>query len=371
MNALSRTSVVLGLVLSLAGPAEAAAPGWDHAGYDAEDSFYNPGESVINAGTVGRLAPRWSVALRRDEGACGGPSAPLVAGGSVVATDERGIASYRASTGRLAWRFDWDDPDDSSTPSMAVAGRLLVAANGDCQSASDPDGRIVAIDLLTGRVRWRVASPMPIASFVVDKGVVVVSGRSPSDELTTVAYRATDGLVRWHKPGFEATGVSANGVLLLTHGRSTSAVSVVSGAPLWTRPAVWQAETASPSGDRFFVTNATALSAVRASDGAVLWTTADRTPGLIANDGRRVYLAAERTIEALDATTGRRLWSRQLVGPSVQPVRAGGLLYTGGPVLSAATGAVVTPGVALRGTQVIAGGRLFSVRGHRLTSFAP
>ncbi|MFC3737572.1 outer membrane protein assembly factor BamB family protein [Paractinoplanes deccanensis] len=346
----------------------ALAPGgWDHAGFDAEDSYYNPDESQINAGTIGDLTQRWSVALREKGGACGGPSAPLIsggAGGSVIATDERGISSYRAMTGRLAWQFDWDDPDDSSTPSMAVSGDVLVAANSDCNSMSDPDGRIVALDLATGRVRWRIASPFPVASFVVDKGVVVVSGTSPSDEQMTVAYRAADGRELWRKPRHEASGVSANGRILLVKGRSTTAVAIGTGVPLWAHKRIWYAESATPAADRFLVSDGTALTALRASDGAMLWTAEGKQSALLATDGRRVYRAAERTVEALDVHTGRRLWWRQLPVIAGQPVRAGGLVYTGGPVLNAATGSVVA---TVEGSQVAAGGRLFTVSRQRLT----
>ncbi|MFF5082145.1 PQQ-binding-like beta-propeller repeat protein [Actinoplanes sp. NPDC000266] len=355
------------MALSLATPAPG---GWDHAGYDAEDSFYNPGESVVNAGTVGDLAPRWSVALREKEGACGGPSAPLLSGGggSVIATDERGISSYRAMTGRLAWRFDWEDPDDSTTPSMAVSDGVLVAANSDCNSMSDPDGRIVGLDLATGRVRWRIAPPVPVASFVVDKGVVVISGSSPSDEQVTVAYRATDGRELWRKPLYEASGVSANGRLLLVKGKTTTAVTITSGVASWTKNRIWYAESATPSADRFLVSDGTALTAVRASDGAQLWTAEGKQGALIATDGRRVYRSAERTVEALDVRNGRRLWWRQLPAIAGQPMRAGGLLYTGGPVLSAATGQVVA---TIEGFQIVKNGWVFSVAGNRLSGLQP
>jgi outer membrane protein assembly factor BamB len=367
------SGLVLALALAVPSPAQAAGPsGWEHAGFDAEDSFYNPGESAINAGTVGGLARRWSVPLRRHEGACGGPSAPLVtgqgAGGSVIATDERGISSYGAMTGRLAWQFDWDDPDDSTTPSMAVSGTVLIAANSDCNSMSDPDGRLVALDLATGRVRWRISSPVPVASFVADKGVVVISGGSPSDEQVTVAYRATDGRELWRKPRHEASGVSANGRILLVKGKTTSAVTITTGSVVWTKPRIWYAESAVPAADRFLVADGTALSAVRSADGAVLWTAEGKQSTLIATDGRRVYRAAERTVEALDARTGRRLWWRQLPAIAGQPVRAGGLVYTGGPVLNAATGAVVT---TIEGTQVVTGGRLYSVTRKQLVGLSP
>jgi hypothetical protein len=45
--------------------ARAAGPaGWGHLGYDAEDYYYNPGEQVINASTIGSLTRRWTVRLR-------------------------------------------------------------------------------------------------------------------------------------------------------------------------------------------------------------------------------------------------------------------------------------------------------------------
>jgi hypothetical protein len=46
-------------------------------------------------------------------------------------------------------------------------------------------------------------------------------------------------------------------------------------------------------------------------------------------------------------------WARHFSKPMGQPVRAGGLLYTGGAVLVAATGAIAA---TLAGSQVVTGG---------------
>jgi outer membrane protein assembly factor BamB len=355
--------------LTAAAPASAAvSPTWDHAGYDAEDSYYNPAESVINAATIGALTRRWSVALRQDEGACGGPSAPLSAAGRVIATDQRGITAYQATTGRPAWSYNWDDPDDSTTPAMAVAGNTLIATNGGCQSASDPDGRLVALDLTTGRVRWQAQSEFPPHATTVDKGMVVVSGDSPSDELATIAYRVSDGKVAWQRPGYASSAPSADGRLLLTRGRTISAASITTGRLLWTRPTLGYAESATPAGDRFLLSSESALSAVDATTGAVAWTAPGKQGALLATDGRRVYRAAGNAVEALDARTGRREWARQLTSATTQPVRAGGLVYAGGPVLSAATGAILG---TVKGTAVITGGRLLTVNGNTLSSYTP
>ena len=368
MRSYPRTSaLVLIVALGFSAPATAAAPGWEHAGYDAENSFYNPGESAINAATVNGLTPRWSVTLRQDEGTCGGPSSPLVAGGLVIAPDDKGITSYRATTGRPAWRFNWDDPDDSSIPSMAVATGVLILGNGDCHSASDPDGMLTALNLTTGKVRWQVQPPTPVHSFVVDKGVVVVSGKSESDEATTVTYGAADGRERWRKPGFTSSSASSAGRILLTKGRSTSAVALPGGTVLWTKPQTWYAESATRT--RFLVTTGAALSLVNAASGTLLWTAPGQQSELLATDGRRAYRAVDRKVSALDLRNGRVVWTRTLPSTANQPVRAGGLVYTGGPVLSAASGAVVNRG--WHGQQVVTAGRIYLADGNRLTTWAP
>ena len=367
-------TLTLGLIIAAvpAAPVRAAGPsGWDHPGYDAEDSYYNPGESVINASTVGGLTRRWSVALRASDGACTGPSAPVVAGGRLFATDDLGISAYQAVSGALLWRFNWDDQDDSSTPRLAVAGDNLIAANGDCHSNSDPDGMITALNVATGAVRWHVRTDIPIFTVAVDKGVAAVSGESPSDEQATIAFRTTDGRQLWTKTDYSSSGVSANGTLLLTSSSATVAVAITTGATRWTKPQIWNAQSATPTSDRFLVNAGTALASIAASTGALLWTAPGKAGALIATDGRHVYRASGKEIEALDARTGRRSWSRELTADVQQPVRAGGLLYTGGPVLNAATGVPAVPGTAFAGQQIVTGGHLYAVSGRTLSCFAP
>ncbi|MFC7278248.1 PQQ-binding-like beta-propeller repeat protein [Paractinoplanes rhizophilus] len=364
-------AAVLSLTLAVAPatPAHAVAlPAWDHPGYDAEDSYYNPHETAINLGTIAGLTRRWSVPLRkRPGGACAGFSKPLVAGGRVIVTDQLGIGAYLPLTGAPAWRFTWPDPLDTETPYLAADGSTLIAATSGCNSQSDPDGIIFAVDLTTGRLRWRADPDVPVYSLAVDKGMAVIAGVSPSDEQAVIAYRVADGRVAWQKPGYDSSGVSANGRLLVTNARSTSAVSIISGVPLWTKKAVWRAEAATPASDRFLVTNGESLSAVSAAFGALLWTAPAAASTLLATDGRRVYRAAGNTVEALNAANGRRLWSRSLPKEAGQPVRAGGLLYVGGPILSPATGAVLRPTTA--GPSIVTGGRLYTANQGILSSY--
>ena len=349
----------------------AVLPAWDHPGYDAEDSYYNPHESAVNAGSINHLTRTWSVRLRQLDPSCAVSASPLIAGGRVFVTDAIGISAYQASDGRALWHFTWEVPDDTSTPVLAVAGNALIAATGDCHSNSDPNGVITALDVATGKTIWHVATDTPVFTLAVDKGVAVISGSSPSDELTTLAFRASDGKPLWKKPLFSSSGVSANGRLLLTHDNTTAAADITTGTVRWTRPTAWTAQAATPAGDHFVVTSGTTLTLLNATDGTVTWSAPDKAGTLLATDGRRVYRADDRLVEALDARNGHPVWSRFVPAEVTQPLRAGGLLYTGGPILNAATGTVASPGTAYPGHRLPAGGHLYTVTDTTLSSYAP
>ncbi|BBH65221.1 hypothetical protein ACTI_19060 [Actinoplanes sp. OR16] len=471
-------TLVLASILFVAiapGPATAATPSWEHPGFDAEDSYYNPAESVINEGSVGRLTRRWSVPLRDIEASCSGFSRPLVTGGRAVTTDKLGISAYSITDGKPSWKFDWDWPDDNLTPSLAVSDGLLIAANGDCNSQSDPDGQLTALDLATGKARWKIELDTPVRSVVVDKGVVVISGWSPSDEEVVAGYRASDGKALWSKAGWSSSGVSLNGFIMMrkTDGfgvadGGTSAISVLDGSLRWSRLENWAAEAAFDG--LFYVTDARGrLLAVDETDGAVLWSVAGpaRSPvadpasdlgasrgggssssssssdlgvsrgggpssdlgvsrgggpssdlgvsqgggpssdlgvsqgggpssdlgalrdggpssdlgalrdggpssdlgrALVAVDGRRIYRASSRTVEALDVRNGRRVWSARLGEEAGQPVRAGGLVYAGGVVLRASDGKTLR--AAAYGSLIVSGGTVYGVRNSELVAFS-
>jgi outer membrane protein assembly factor BamB len=351
-------------------------PIWDHPGYDAEDSHFNPRESAITASTVGHLRKSWSANLRQVDESCSGFSAPIVGGDLVYVTDREGVSGYGVDSGDLRVRFTWDDATDNSTPRMAVAGKLLILANGGCNSQSDPDGRLTALDEF-GKTRWQLRLDPPIDTVVVDKNVILTYGTSPSDVDTVAAYRVSDGRQLWHKQGYASSGVSADGLVPLqkTDGfgvpsGETIAVDIATGSVRWSQKASWQVQAASPAFGHFYAVNeAGALASLNAATGAVVWSMPGKGTPLMAVDGPRVYLAAGSTISSLDAGSGRAVWSRRLSGQVDQPVLAAGLLYTGGPVLNAATGALVGP--SFPGGVVPAGAHLFQADGPHLTAYVP
>ena len=385
MLALRRTSPAL-LSLILTVPAAPATPRWDHPGYDAEDSYYNPHESAVVASSIGSLAKKWSVTLRHADETCTGSGPPVVRNGQVFVSDGLGVSAYSVKTGARDWTFNVVDPVDTVTPTLAVDAGVLLVGTSSCRP-SGSEQELTALEADSGRIRWKRSQGQPMASMVTDKGVVVVSGYSDIfDDAQTTAYRTSDGRMLWNKTGQVATDVSADGVVLIrkvgddgdTPG-TTTAVAIDTGVARWTRTGNWYAQAADPAADRFYVINGNGkLAALNVADGKVLWTKsidadAEVTAGShsvrLAVDGKRVYHAYQGAIDSLDAKTGKRRWRTKTTGDAQQPILAGGLIYTGGTVLNAAQGKPVGP--SFTGDVVVAGGQLYQVNGKELIVYSP
>ncbi|WP_158277839.1 PQQ-binding-like beta-propeller repeat protein [Pseudosporangium ferrugineum] len=380
---LAAGAVLTVLNVAVAVPARAAAdPGWTHPGYGSGRTFYNPHETVINGGSISGVRLRWATELPTiEEDSCTGPSAPLVAGGRVFVTDETGIGAYRLTTGAPLWHYDFDLPDNERTPHLAVSGKLLIAGNTECQSQSDPHGGIVALDVATGRKKWSAGGNGPVASLVVDKGIVAVAGWSESSPAAVRGYRVSDGKLRWTVRDYWSAGVSAGGRLLVegTRDQGIAALAIATGKRLWSKPYLYTAVAANPDGSTFLVADDDGgLVCLKSANGAKVWG-ANGTGGAVATDGKRVYRGFSNSMQALDDRTGKLQWSHRFGSGAYQPVRAGGLLYTevegqGLRILSAATGvpAIGSPfGATPDDTVVVAGGRLLMVRGDTIEAYAP
>lgn len=368
-------------------PAVAAAvmPLWDHPGYDAEDSHFNPLETGVTGQSIARITRRWQADLRTSDRSCSTFGGPVLAAGRIHVSDQLGLSTYEAETGKILWRYDWDYPDDNETPRLALSDGLLIVAGGDCNSQSDPDGRLLALDARTGLPRWRLHLDTPVHSVVVDKHVIVVSGGSPSDEDRVAAYAARDGRALWSRDKTLTSEVSANGTLLV---RSTSdpaasagvihGLAVTDGRELWRQSGSWTAQAASPRSELFYATDKSGvLKALKVADGTTVWTAPAPNPAterpswardLIAADWNQVYRVTGRNVEALSVLDGEKVWSAGQDVVGTQPVRAGGLLYAGGAVLDPADGTVA--GRAWPGHVIVAGGRIHQLEKGVLTTWA-
>jgi len=320
-------------------PIGPVAPSWAQDGYGPQNSGYNPDERSLRPGHLRGLAQRWTIAATGDE-VCAHQAAPVIDHGRIFLTGREGLGSYDAGTGHQIWTFPYADPMDVRTPLLAVSpvnrGTLLVATAG-CQSASDPDGDLFALDPATGAVRWHQHTDWPDYVLTVDRGAVVVAG-ADAGSLGSIAFSIATGGQLWQEPyAMPAAGVSAGGRMLLTHYTSAvwpdgaTAVDMATGRPLWHSAQPWSVRAADPSGTSFLAGGPRGgLARINAVTGAVLWS----QPGLdgpLAVSGRTIFVARsgpEPDVISVDLASGRPGWiSAGFAGPFARPVVAGGVVY--------------------------------------------
>ncbi|MFC6562903.1 PQQ-binding-like beta-propeller repeat protein [Actinoplanes utahensis] len=352
-------------------PAPVPASQWTQTGYGPGLTFYNPDETRLTAGTVGRISRRWEITTH---GApeCEVGREPLVGYGFVYTSDPGGVGAYDPATGDRRWHAALDR---RGVTRMALADGVLVILTYAC------DGQhsfLTAFNATTGARIWEVPLSVPSQDMIVDRGVVVVDGR-PDFEASTVAHRLTTGARMWKLFGTRGDGLlSAQGRLLLrTEGEGSRAVDIKTGGTLWSTRADWYAVGSNPSGSRFYVGGRHGgLTAIDSANGNIAWVSPWPSPTVTA-DGERVYYPRQRTVVCLDARTGKRLWSVHLSETAGQPVRAGGLLYSPSgldhplSIVDAATGRAVQGGMPSSENYppTVADGRLFLTDGNRLRAY--
>jgi outer membrane protein assembly factor BamB len=369
------------------GAQEAAV--WAQEGYGPGRNFYNPDESGINAGTVGRLKRRWVVTTPARPGTCTLQSPPLVARGRLFTTDPGGVTALVPTTGARLWH--WNFPVRSPGlqehfGELALAGDRVVALTNPCDPSpgAGKAAYLTVLDAATGAQRWRVTMNQFSNIMVIDDGVAVVGdwGGFGGDPGSTTGYRISDGVALWRVGGYRLDrGVAAGGRLLLRSAddRTARAVSSTTGKTLWSTARPWAPLAASPDGSRFLVsTGGDGVTSVDAANGRVQWST--RHDGAVADDGRHVFLSYHRTVETFDAGTGRLERVTPLAGRGGQAVRAGGLLYLTvedkNPIaiLDVRTGRTMAtyPEMKILGQPpVIVGGWLYTTDGETLRGYAP
>lgn len=376
--------VAVALAVFLPAPAGSAPPPpqWGQDGYGPGHTRYNPGESTINAATIDKLEPRWSVTPALGEPGCTpAPAAPLVSGGRIFLTDTGGVAAYDLTTGERLWLA----PVFSLIrATLIVADGLVLVFDTNCYSTSDYDSGVTALNAATGAKVWQKVSSWTIDTAVADTGTVVVSGycgTCDGFDHGVDAFRIADGAKLWsHENEVLAGPVSAGGRVLLHRtvgGGDTYASPIATGAPTWGTSGTITASGATPDGRQFYLTTGEGLVAVDAASDRLVWQVR-KEGGDLAADGRRVYVASAGRVNTYDAGSGKLLWTRPLSDPR-GPVRAGGLLYvihgTGSlAILSPVTGKPIRTRNAYTGLTahvVPAAGRLLTLRGSTVRAYTP
>ncbi len=189
----------------------------------------------------------------------------------------------------------------------AIADGLVVVTVTDL--ADGTSGGVVALELATGAVRWRVPTPVPVRGGpALDDGVVLIAQLDG----TVLGLDLASGAERWrHELGLglearaatlSAPPVIEGGDVLVGGQRRVAALSVRAGAPLWTRDPVGRHQ------------DFASLAALAVEGGL----------------GVGVFDLFQGGVIAFDRVTGALAWhvdSEQIRAVHAAPVIAGGLVY--------------------------------------------
>ena len=186
------------------------------------------GFSVFNPETGdSRLQTRVDGQIRR--------SAAIKGTVAFVPTEPGRLAAVDVLTGQVRWSTDLAPTGGVGTP--AVSDRLVYAASG-LDAANEGDRAVVALSVDTGEVEWRYASPSGARVYtpaVSDDRVFVVG-----EDSQVTALDASNGQKQWSVVAdgpVEALPILAGGVLVVaTNGGSLAAYDTVEGRRLWSAP---------------------------------------------------------------------------------------------------------------------------------------
>jgi quinohemoprotein ethanol dehydrogenase len=177
---------------------------WLSYGRTAAETRYSPLKE-IDTSNVGRLGLAWSYVL----GAGGGnqEATPLVWNNKLYGiTNWSVVFALDAATGKELWRWDPEVNQTTVRPKLCcgIVNRGLALSNGTI-FAPIVDGRLVALDALTGKVKWesRVAYTQDWMSITMapriagDKVLIGVAGGDHPIRGFFDAYDAATGRLAW------------------------------------------------------------------------------------------------------------------------------------------------------------------------------
>jgi quinohemoprotein ethanol dehydrogenase len=203
--------------LKAAGTASDAMPGsWLTYGLTQGETRYSPLKQ-IDASNVGKLGLSWSVEL--GAGGAQQEATPLMWNNTIYGiTTWSVVFAVDARSGKLLWRWDPEENQAFTRSKMCcgVVNRGIALSNGMIFAPVN-DGRLVALDALTGKVRWeaRVAYPQDWYSLTMapriagNKVVVGVAGGDHPIRGFFDAYDIATGKRAWRfytVPGNPAKG---------------------------------------------------------------------------------------------------------------------------------------------------------------------
>jgi len=267
----------------------------------------------------------------------GGPvrTAPAIGFGLVfIGSDDGTLQAIDEATGALVWRTDLG----REPTSPAIAGEVVIDGS--------VSGHVLAVDARTGRPTWDVDLGAPVrgAPAVVDEGIVI----AVSDG-TVVLLDPSSGARRWTSvlDGriTRSPAVADGRVVVPLDPGAVAAVDLGTGSLDWTTRIVERGGVGSPATDAGIVVTGLGLGGGLEGDhgvagldlgsGEIRWRYRSPvgrevlTPALF--DGRAFAIGLDGIVLAIDAVTGKPVWTRQLdEALEALPAISGGLLVIAG-----------------------------------------
>ncbi|TMK72277.1 MAG: hypothetical protein E6G50_04210 [Actinobacteria bacterium] len=376
--------------LEASGAPDPRLPSWPQYRFGPAHTGASPYEHLLTRSNVGRLRLAWAVrtggevwsspavgngivyigsndkhvyALRATTGAKlwraavgGDPSAPALVGSELYVSANNAFAyAFNAATGKQLWRTNLLGSQGAFPAAPTVAGGAVYVM----------DDGLVALDASTGMMRWRLQIDCFSCPVAFANGTVYTAATDPSDSAAGGRMYALDpatGKSRW------ATSLGGTGAFTPAVAEGIVYVGIDVDAAGGIRP--WS------------------IAAFDAATGRQLWRSGiGRSKYLTwasaAVTARRVVFPSPAgRLVALDAKTGRRLWSVPFRVTDSAPAIANGVVYvgstdkhlyafdirTGRQIWRAATGGEITSSPTIAGGTVIVGSDDGVVRAFRLRS---
>jgi quinohemoprotein ethanol dehydrogenase len=184
------------------GDGETKAGEWARYGYDASETRFSP-LAQIDRSNVGRLGLAWYYDLNMQRGQ---ESTPIMVNGRLFTTSAWSkVQAFDAASGKLLWDFDPKIPGDIGTKACCDLVNRGVAVEDGRVFLGAFDGRLIALDEVTGKQLWSVMTVDPKQSYTITgaprivKGKVIIGngGAEYGVRGYVTAYDAATGKLAW------------------------------------------------------------------------------------------------------------------------------------------------------------------------------
>ena len=195
-----------------------------NAGQALQAGVGSDGELAVVAGRDGSLIaldrdgkPKWSVQTGAEV-----VTVPSVALGLVlVRTSDNRVAAFETDTGKRRWTFQRQNPP------LVLRHTAMIAMDAGAAYVGLPGGRLVALSLDTGALRWEVAVAMPRGSNEIERiadvvGTPLISGReicAATFQGRVGCFDTASGRTLWARELSSPSGLDLDGRLLVVAGR--------------------------------------------------------------------------------------------------------------------------------------------------------